>query len=147
MSKGYRVVAPDRYLTLRDEPAEVTVRVAGVVVARSARAARLAEGDRPEVLYLPREDVDGTLVPSPRRFECRWKGPAQYFHLELADRAFEDAAWGYPSAPDDLAGLRERVAFDPAVFDVAPAMASADVSPTTGEAPPAGSAGSAGSAG
>lgn len=118
-NKGYRVVAPDRYLTVREEPAEVVVRLGGEVFARSAAAVRLAEGDRPEVIYVPRADIDtARLVPSDKRFDCRWKGEAVYFHIDLLDRTLENAVWAYPAAPENLAALRERVAFDPERFAI-----------------------------
>ena len=121
--KSYRVVVPDRYLSVSDEEGTVTVRHEGEVVARSDRAVRLAEGDRPEVLYLPREDIDASrLVSSATRYRCRWKGEAEYFHVDLRDRTLEDVVWSYPDAPESLAALRSRVAFDVEAFDVSVGM-------------------------
>ena len=115
--KSYRVIAPDRYLSVREEPARVTVRAGDEVLARSARAVWLKEGGRAEVLYLPREDVaPHRLVSSETAFDCRWKGRASYFHVDLVDRTLEDVVWGYPDAPDGIAALRERVAFDTSAF-------------------------------
>lgn len=118
-SKGYRVVAPDRYLRVLDEPVSVVVSRDGEVFARSGRAVRLLEGDRAAVLYVPREDVDlSRLVPSARVYACRWKGDAVHFHVDLRDRTLENVVWGYPDAPASVAALRERLAFDPAAFDI-----------------------------
>ena len=112
--KGYRVVAPDRYLRVSDEPGTVTVRHGDALVARSARAVRLVEGERPDVHYLPLEDIgpDASLLPSSREFRCRWKGDATWYHVDLHGRILENAAWRYAQAPEALAALRERVAFD-----------------------------------
>ena len=118
-TKSYRVVAPDRYLRLLEGEVSVTVYLGEERFARSDRAVRLAEGDREEVLYLPLADIDASrLVPSRRRFRCRWKGDATYYHVDLRDRTIEDVAWSYREAPDAIAALRDRVAFDPAAFDV-----------------------------
>jgi len=118
-NKRYRVVAPDRYLRVRDEPARVTVRYRGELVAESRGAVRLAEGDRADVLYLPREDIElGRLVVSSQRFRCRWKGEASYFHVDVRDRTLDNAVWAYAEAPEPLEALRDRVAFDPSVFDI-----------------------------
>ena len=117
--KSYRVIAPDRYLEVREEPAAVTVRAGDDVIARSERAVWLKEGERPEVLYVPRNDVDvHRLVPSDTTFGCRWKGAARYFHVDLLDRTLEDVVWGYPDAPERVAALRDRVSFDRAAFAV-----------------------------
>ena len=118
-SKGYRVVAPDRYLRVLDDPVSVVVSRDGEVFARSERAVRLLEGDRPAVPYVPREDVVASrLVPSDRVFTCRWKGGAVHFHVDLRDRTLENVVWGYPDAPASIAALRDRLAFDPAAFDI-----------------------------
>ena len=119
-SKGYRVVAPDRYLRVLDEPVSVVVSLDGERIARSTRARRLVEGDRPPVIYVPREDVDtARLVPSERTYRCRWKGDAAYFHVDVRDRTLENVVWSYPDAPDALAALRDLIAFDAAVFELA----------------------------
>lgn len=120
---SYRVIAPDRYLEVREEPSSVTVRAGDDVVARSEGAVWLKEGDRPEVLYVPLDDVDRhRLVPSDTTFGCRWKGAASYFHVDLVDRTLNDVVWCYPDAPERIAALRDRVAFDRSAFaiDVAP---------------------------
>ena len=118
-TKGYRVIAPDRYLRVLDGEVSVTVYLGEERFASSDRAVRLVEGDRDEVLYLPLADVDASrLVPSGRRFRCRWKGDAAYYHVDLRDRTIENVAWSYPEAPDAIAALRDRVAFDLAAFDV-----------------------------
>ena len=136
--KSYRVITPDRYLRVREEPARVTVHAGEDVVARSARAVWLKEGERPEVLYLPREDVaPHRLVSSDKTFDCRWKGRARYFHVDLVDRTLEDVVWGYPDAPDGIAALRERVAFDTSAFAV-DIDASSAIGPSPGEAAPSG---------
>ena len=118
-SNGYRVVAPDRYLRLESVPGTVVVARDGQTIARSVRAVRLHEGERAPVLYVPREDVDvARLVPSARAYRCRWRGEAAYFHIDVRDRTLKDVAWGYPNAPDELAVLRDRLAFDAGVFHV-----------------------------
>ena len=136
---GYRVIAPDRYLEVREEPGPVTVRAGDDVVARSEGAVWLKEGDRPEVLYVPLDDVDRhRLVPSDTTFGCRWKGTASYFHVDLVDRTLKDVVWCYPDAPERIAALRDRVAFDRAAFaiDVAFSGKSAEGWPGTGDGAP-----------
>jgi uncharacterized protein (DUF427 family) len=95
------------------EPAErVRVLAGGEVVADSARALRLVEGDYAPVYYLPREDVRG-LEPArdDRRTTCPWKGEATYFDLVVDGSRFERAAWTYAEPKAGVAEIRDHVAF------------------------------------
>lgn len=117
---SYRVVAPDRYLAVAPAPGRVSVALDGAPVASSARALALTEGERPAAYYLPAEDVapGAALERSERRYACRWKGDATYFHVRVGERLVDDGAWEYAEPPADLAPLAGHVAFDPEAFDV-----------------------------
>lgn len=133
-TRGYSVIAADRYLTVDEAPVSVTVKRGDTLVARSDGAVRLSEGDRERVAYLPLGDVDivdghahpgaathessvggvsaARLLPSTLRYHCRWKGDATYYHVELNGERLENAAWGYPDAPESVSALRDKVAFN-----------------------------------
>lgn len=118
MQERYRVVVPDRYLKTRfvDEP--ITIYLGDHAVVTTDMSLQLLEGERPAVTYVPMADIDGaTLVPSQTRYQCRWKGEAQYYDVHMPDGGvIADGVWAYPSAPDELALLRAQVAFDPSHF-------------------------------
>jgi uncharacterized protein (DUF427 family) len=59
--------------------------------------------------YVPLKDVRATLVPSDKRERSPSRGESRYFHVEVAGRRAEDAAWRYPESP--LEPLRELVRF------------------------------------
>lgn len=96
------------------EPLGARVRLAvdGTVLADSARALKLMEGDRPPVLYLPREDVAmDRLVPHPKRTHCPWKGEARHFGATLPGGDVAIAAWSYEAPIDAVSPIAGRIAF------------------------------------
>lgn len=60
--------------------------------------------------YVPRGDVQATLIPTARRESSPSRGEAEYFDVEVDGRTAREAAWWYPASP--LAGLRELVRFE-----------------------------------
>lgn len=72
-------------------------------------------------LYFPpsglRADV---FVKSPTAYSCSWRGPAQYFTVQVDGREFVDAAWSYselsPGAVEKVGrDTTGYVAFSPVV--------------------------------
>jgi len=59
--------------------------------------------------YVPAKDVRATRVPSEKRDRSPSRGEAWYFHVQVAGRTAEDAAWRYPASP--LEALRDLVRF------------------------------------
>ena len=119
MRESYRVVAPDRFLTTHFVDEIVTIRVGEQVVIETDHAVQLLEGDRPGVTYVPMDDIEGaTLQASGTQFHCRWKGEATYYDVHLSSgHVVADGAWAYADAPDEIALLQTRVAFDRAQFN------------------------------
>lgn len=118
MNEFYRVVAPDRFLQVSFIDGTLDVDYQNFRLASSNFAALLLEGDRDPVFYIPLTDIKGgVLLESDSQFQCRWKGNAQFFHVQLpSGDIIRDGAWAYPEAPDDVAALRTRVAFDSRYF-------------------------------
>jgi len=92
----------------------VVVRVGDTVVADTRRAWRVLETSHPPTYYVPRDDVDATLLePSARRTFCEWKGRASYADLAVDGRRIPDACWWYDTPTDTFADLAGAVAFYP----------------------------------
>jgi len=92
----------------------VVVRVGDTVVADTRRAWRVLETSHPPTYYVPRDDVDATLLePSARRTFCEWKGRASYADLTVDGRRIPDACWWYDTPTDTFADLAGAVAFYP----------------------------------
>ena len=119
MRESYRVVVPDRFLTTEFIEEVVTIQHGNQLVVETDNAVRLREGERSAVTYVPLEEVDGaTLQASGTRFHCRWKGDARYYDIQLkSGELIADGAWAYPDAPDEIALLQTRIAFDTARFN------------------------------
>ena len=97
----------------------VRVEHGGRVVAESRRAWRVLETSHPPGWYIPRDDVDmSLLVPLAVTTFCEWKGQAVYFHVVVpgAERALR-AAWSYPRPRAGYEAIADAVAFYPQRVD------------------------------
>ena len=89
------------------------------VIAQSARALKLHEPPMVPVYYLPRDDIEMSLLESSSHTStCPIKGSANYFHLIIGDETFENAAWSYEAPNDDVADIKDFIAFSDAVVHI-----------------------------
>jgi uncharacterized protein (DUF427 family) len=90
----------------------VTVEVDGQVVAESRNVIRVDEDHHPARYYFPRADVKmQQLERSESTSQCPFKGTANYFHLKLGNKKFENAVWTYEAPYDEHLDLSGRLAF------------------------------------
>ena len=83
-TKSMKLPGPDHPITIEANPARVTVSLAGRVVADTRRALTLREASYRPVQYIPRKDVDMTLLqPSEHRNYCPDKGDCTYYSIPL----------------------------------------------------------------
>ena len=76
----------------------ITVSIAGKVVADSGFAVHLYETGLPTRYYLPLTSVDQSLLrPSKNRTKCPYKGEAEYYHVEIEGKVYENVVWYYNS--------------------------------------------------
>jgi uncharacterized protein (DUF427 family) len=121
MTREHKIPGPDHPITIEPHSGRVTVRVGGTLVADTTSALSLREADYPAVLYIPRADVDAaTLVPTPTKTYCPYKGDASYFGVQPADggAVVQDAIWSYEQPYPEVGQIAGHVAFYPqfAVF-------------------------------
>lgn len=84
-----------------------TARWHGQVLAESDDIV-VVEGNR----YFPASSLKQEhFVPSDHHTTCGWKGEASYYHVTVADKLNENAAWYYPEPKEAAAHIRGRVAF------------------------------------
>ncbi|MEA2180482.1 MAG: hypothetical protein QOG77_3779, partial [Solirubrobacteraceae bacterium] len=85
-------------ITTRPSDRHIRVEHDGRLLAESTRAVELDETGLPTRYYLPREDVQAALEPSPTTTHCPFKGDATYYSVPGA----KDAFWVYeqPDQPD-----------------------------------------------
>ncbi len=105
---------PDYRVDLEPHPRRVRVRLGEETIADSERALRVLETKHDPVLYLPREDVRmERLERTDHETFCPFKGEASYWTVRAADRVEENAVWSYEDPFDEVAGLKDYVAFYP----------------------------------
>jgi uncharacterized protein (DUF427 family) len=98
------------------EPIVERVRVIwrGRTIGESARALELRESGYKPVAYIPREDVDMTLLKRTDRVTtCPYKGEANYFSLRDGEMHDDNAVWTYEHPIAGVAEIASHLAFYP----------------------------------
>ena len=117
-AKTMKVPGPDHPITVERNPAHVVVRVAGRVVADTRAALVLREAAYKPVQYIPRSDVDMSLLArTSHATYCPYKGDCAYYSIPLGGERAVNAVWSYEAPFVEVMGLKERVAFYPAKVD------------------------------
>ncbi|QPH55103.1 DUF427 domain-containing protein [Pontivivens ytuae] len=102
----------DRYITITKADGTWVVRAAGAIIAESANALELAEGDYPHVIYFPREDIAMEFLDrTDRASHCPHKGDACYFSIVAKSGTLANVAWSYESPKAEVERIRDHVAF------------------------------------
>ena len=95
-AKPIKIPGPDHPISVERNSGRVVISVAGRVIADTREALTLSEAHYPAVEYIPRKDVDMTLLArSDRSTYCPYKGDASYFSIPLGGERSIDAVWTY----------------------------------------------------
>jgi uncharacterized protein (DUF427 family) len=106
---------PRHRITARPAGVRVQVKVKGELIADTRDAVRLDEDGYHTVYYIPRKDVKmERLLRSDHRSSCPFKGEASYY--SIADGS-ENAAWSYEQPYDEMATIKDLLAFYPDKVD------------------------------
>lgn len=109
-----KIPGPDHPITVEKNPDRVVVKVGDQVIADTRDALSLQEANYPAVQYIPREDVDLTLLErTEHQTYCPYKGDASYYSVLTAGADGENAVWTYEQPYDAVADIRDHVAFYP----------------------------------
>jgi uncharacterized protein (DUF427 family) len=112
--KPVRVPGPDHPITIERNPGRVVVLVAGRVIADTRDALTLREANYPAVQYVPRKDVDMTLLErTAHATYCPYKGDCTYFSIPLGGPRSVNAVWTYESAYAAVMLIKDHLAFYP----------------------------------
>lgn len=105
---------PDHPITITPNPRRVMVRVAGRIVADTRRALTLREASYPAVQYIPREDVDMSLLERTEHATyCPYKGECAYYSLRVGGERALNAVWTYENPYEAVAAIQSHLAFYP----------------------------------
>jgi uncharacterized protein (DUF427 family) len=117
-TKTIKIPGPDHPIAIEHNPKRVVVSIGGRVLADSRDALILREAGYRAVQYIPRKDVDMTLLErSAHATYCPYKGDCAYFSiLSGGDRGI-NAVWTYEAPYDAVAAIRNHLAFYPERVD------------------------------
>lgn len=106
---------PEHRITTRPAGMRVQVKVSGEVIADTRDAIGLEEASYPVVYYVPRKDVKmDRLLRTSHSTYCPFKGHASYYSLVNGP---ENAVWSYEQPYDEVALIKEHLAFYPDKVD------------------------------
>src|ERR1700674_3121364 len=113
-----KIPGPDHHITLERNPQRVVVSIGGAVLADSRDALILREAGYLAVQYIPRNDVDMTLLErSAHATYCPYKGDCAYYHIASGGERTINAVWTYEAPYDAVAAIRNYLAFYPRAVD------------------------------
>jgi uncharacterized protein (DUF427 family) len=113
-AKPIRIPGPDHPIVIERNSARVVVRVAGRVVADTRAALTLREAVYPAVQYIPRQDIDMTLLQRTAHSSyCPYKGDCSYFSIPLGGALSTNAVWSYEIPYPAVTAIKDHLAFYP----------------------------------
>jgi uncharacterized protein (DUF427 family) len=113
-TKTIKIPGLDHPITIERNLKRVVVSIGGRVVADSRDALTLREAGYAAVQYIPRKDVDTTLLErSAHTTYCPYKGDCGYFSIPSGGERAVNAVWTYEAPYDAVAAIRNHLAFYP----------------------------------
>jgi len=113
-ARPIKVPGPDHPIAIERNTNRVVVRVAGRVVADTRAALTLSEANYAAVQYIPRKDVDMTLLErTDRATYCPYKGDAAYYSITPGGEKTVNAVWTYEAPYASVADIQDHLAFYP----------------------------------
>lgn len=109
-----RIPGPDHPIDIAPTSSRVVVKVAGRVIADTRDALTLREAAYPPVQYIPRKDVDLSLLArTDHQSYCPYKGEAAYYSVSASGERGVNAVWTYEAPYEAVAQIGEHLAFYP----------------------------------
>jgi uncharacterized protein (DUF427 family) len=99
-------------IRIRKAPGVWTVRSGGAVLGESSNALELSEDGHEPVIYFPRGDIAMALLDrTDKTTHCPHKGDATFFSIVNMSTVTENAVWSYESPNEDVAEIKDHLAF------------------------------------
>ena len=112
--KTVKVPGPQHPIAIARTGTRIIVKVAGRIVADTLDALTLREARYAPVHYIPRRDVDMTLLKrTDHATYCPYKGDAAYFSIPAGGERSVDAVWTYETPYPAVADIKDHLAFYP----------------------------------
>ena len=117
-AKPVKIPGPGHPITIEKNPRRVVVSAGGRAVADTRAALTLREAGYAPVQYIPREDVDMSLLArAAHQTWCPYKGDCSYYSIAPGGERSVNAAWTYENPHRAVAAIRNHVAFYPGRVD------------------------------
>ena len=117
-AKTVKIPGPDHPITIAPNPKRVVVSVGGRVVADTRAALTLREAGYRVVQYIPRKDVDMSLLQrTDHATYCPYKGDCSYFSIPLGGERSINAVWSYEAPYAAVMPIKDYLAFYPERVD------------------------------
>ena len=112
--KTVKIPGPQHPIAIARTGTRIIVKVAGRIVADTLDALTLREASYAPVQYIPRRDVDMTLLQrTDHATYCPYKGDAAYFSIPAGGERSVDAVWTYETPYPAVADIKDHLAFYP----------------------------------
>jgi|TARA_Y100000588_G_scaffold261264_1_gene275841 uncharacterized protein (DUF427 family) len=103
---------PEYRITLKPAGKNVRVEVGDKVIVESENALLMLEQNHQAVCYFPQSEVRMEhFQRTDHVTHCPFKGDASYWSLTVAGRELENIMWSYETPCDEVAAIKEYVAF------------------------------------
>ena len=113
-SKPIKIPGPDHPINITPTKGRVTVVVNGRRIADTREALTLKEASYSAVQYIPRNDVDQTLLQrTSHETYCPYKGESAYYSIPVGGERSVNAVWTYESPYASVSSIKEYLAFYP----------------------------------
>jgi uncharacterized protein (DUF427 family) len=124
-TKPRKIPGPDHPITIERNRARIVVKLAGRVIADTTAALTLREASYPPVQYIPRKDVDMSLLQrTDHATYCPYKGDCAYYSIPVGGQRSANAVWTYEAPYDAVAAIKDHLAFYPDRVDAVEEMAA-----------------------
>ncbi len=118
-ARTIKLPGPEHPITLSNNLKRVVVKIGAQVLADTRAAITLKEASYPEVQYIPRADVDMSLLTrSAHMTYCPYKGDANYFSLQAGHRQAANAVWTYEQPFPAVSDIKDHLAFYPEQVEI-----------------------------
>jgi uncharacterized protein (DUF427 family) len=112
--KTIKIPGPDHPITVEGNSGRVVVTLGGRVIADTQAALTLREAKYPAVQYIPRKDVNMSLLErTDHSTYCPYKGESAYYSIPAGGDRSANAVWTYESPYQAVAEIRDHLAFYP----------------------------------
>ena len=111
-AKTIKIPGPDHPITIQPNAKRIVVKAAGKIIADTVEALTLQESSYPAVHYIPRKDVNMSLLArTDHTTYCPYKGDCAYFSIPASGEKALNAVWTYETPYDAVKQIKDYLAF------------------------------------